>query len=447
MKKILFFALAAMLVVAFTMPAAAKTSLSVSGVAKSRGFYLSNPGAGNEDATATDAFLDMFYALHFVFSPGGPANFKATFEGLQKKWGGAYSPAEPHSYDTDWDMGTDASLRNDARWTEALITYYKQPIGYFQIGRSVDKIGSIGGGLGMSKVNANRTHDDKYYCDRFYWQNTWGKFTSKFFYEKTMEIDSPGGTVDDDYDIFWFKEHYDWKGGGVWFNFTFYNEQWKGPVYVQYKEKEYKVQFAAYQAFGPLTLGGYVTHYFGTQEGIPGMGWTDKDIKNYEWYFTAEYKAGPLLAGFLYTHKDGQDTSNDVTTHSATGSYFQPLYAMFGQYDGLMYDWLFSGVDNDGDGVDDASGIDFIYFWVDYQLMEKLIVHAAYGYALADETASYVDSALGHEIDFGLAYKLAKTLTLGLQFGYFMPLDGLEDLLGGTADNHIHLSGEIKLEF
>jgi len=69
------------------------------------------------------------------------------------------------------------------------------------------------------------------------------------------------------------------------------------------------------------------------------------------------------VAGFLYTHKDGQDGSADVTTHNATGSYFQPLYAMFGQYDGLMHDWLFSGVDAEPNGVDDASGIDFIYFW------------------------------------------------------------------------------------
>ncbi|MBW1678499.1 MAG: hypothetical protein JRJ79_18390, partial [Deltaproteobacteria bacterium] len=54
---------------------------------------------------------------------------------------------------------------------------------------------------------------------------------------------------------------------------------------------------------------------------------------------------------------------------------------------------------------------------------------------------------LGHEIDFGLAYTLAKGLTLGLQVGYFMPLDGVEDLNGGVADNHLHLSGEIKLQF
>ncbi|MBW2142712.1 MAG: hypothetical protein JRG97_16955, partial [Deltaproteobacteria bacterium] len=154
-----------------------------------------------------------------------------------------------------------------------------------------------------------------------------------------------------------------------------------------------------------------------------------------------------LVAGFLYTHKDGQDDSADVTTHNATGSYFQPLYAMFGQYDGLMHNWLFSGVDADANGVDDASGIDFIYFWADYQLMEKLLLHVAWGYALAAETAATVDSALGHEIDFGAFYTLGKGLTLGLQIGYFMPLDGWEDLVGGVADNHLHVSGEIKLQF
>ncbi|MBW2324226.1 MAG: hypothetical protein JRF41_12055, partial [Deltaproteobacteria bacterium] len=183
------FSLAALLVVAFTLPAAAKTTLSVSGLAKSRAFYLSNPGAGDEDATVRSAFLDEFYAIHFRFSPGGGAAFVATFEGLQKTWGGALGATERASFDTDYDMGQDANLRNDARWTEAYITYAGAPFGYFQIGRSVDKAGSIGGGLGKSKVNAVRVHDDKYYCDRFYWQNTFGKWTSKFFYEKTMELD------------------------------------------------------------------------------------------------------------------------------------------------------------------------------------------------------------------------------------------------------------------
>jgi len=70
----------------------------------------------------------------------------------------------------------------------------------------------------------------------------------------------------------------------------------------------------------------------------------------------------------------------------------------------------------------------------------------AWGYALAAETAATVDSALGHEIDFGAFYTLAKALTLGLQIGYFMPLDGWEDLYG-TKDSHLHVSGEIKLEF
>ncbi|MBW2051832.1 MAG: hypothetical protein JRI85_06265 [Deltaproteobacteria bacterium] len=124
MKKILFFALAALLVVAFTLPAAAKTTFTASGLAKSRAFYLSNPGAMDEDLYARKAFLDQFYAIHFRFSPGGPAAFVATFEGLQKLWGGALGSTEPMSFDTDYDMGQDASLRNDARWTEAMITYY-----------------------------------------------------------------------------------------------------------------------------------------------------------------------------------------------------------------------------------------------------------------------------------------------------------------------------------
>ncbi|MBW1678500.1 MAG: hypothetical protein JRJ79_18395 [Deltaproteobacteria bacterium] len=149
------------------LPAAAKTTFTASGLAKSRAFYLSNPGAMDEDLYARKAFLDQFYAIHFRFSPGGPAAFVATFEGLQKLWGGALGSTEPMSFDTDYNMGQDASLRNDARWTEAMITYYAQPIGYFQIGRSVDKEGSIGGGLQKSKANAFRGHDDKYYCDRF----------------------------------------------------------------------------------------------------------------------------------------------------------------------------------------------------------------------------------------------------------------------------------------
>ncbi|MBW2322445.1 MAG: hypothetical protein JRF41_02825, partial [Deltaproteobacteria bacterium] len=154
------------------------------------------------------------------------------------------------------------------------------------------KEGSIGGGLQKSKANAFRGHDDKYYCDRFYWQNTWGKFTSKFFYEKTMELDyglfGSLDYVDADYDIFWFKEHYDWKGGGVWLNYTYYNEAWNWFTTVpsmDYRETEHLIRVAGYQAFGPLTLGAYVSYYFGDRDYDDG---SSKDIKNFEWYFTAE---------------------------------------------------------------------------------------------------------------------------------------------------------------
>ncbi|MBW1708760.1 MAG: hypothetical protein JRG97_16760 [Deltaproteobacteria bacterium] len=451
MKKFLFFTLAVLLVVAFTLPAAAKTTFNVSGLAKSRAFYLSNPGAGDEDLTNSAHFLDMYYVLNFSISPGGAANFVATFEGLQKRWGNSGWPyGALYTTDTDHNAGQDSVFRNDARWTRALITYYAQPIGYFHFGRSVDVPGSIGG-MQKSKVNAQRYHEDRGYNDRFYWQNTWGKFTAKYFFQKIMEFDATNGTQDEDYDLHWAKFHYNWKSGEVWLNLGWYIKKWYENIGAPFKDNEYKINVGGFQNFGPLTIGGYVSKWLGTREWYTA-GVADQDIDAWDWYFTAEYKAGPLLAGFMYTHMDGQDDSNDITTHSSTGWWFNPLYAAFGIYDGIMFatptstGWSTSG-DRNLNGVDDATGIDFIYFFADYNLTEKLIIHGAYGYIMADFTDGNTDDALGHEVDFAVAYNLTKGLTVGVYFGYFMPLDGWEDLNGGTADNHLHLSGEIKLEF
>ena len=436
MKKILLFSLAAALVVALTMPAAAKTELKVSGEAFWRGFSLTNVGAvaDSSDAVPT-AFMEMAMAINMKFQVNPALAFGTRIEALQKKWGREEVDAQA------------PAAMNNARLTEAKVEI-AFPWGWWRVGRYQATTGYIWG-TGRSKVGAPRAWDetdiwdpngqrDRIIFGRGAAFGQPGPWTITLLYEKINEGDSDPlwlGGADSDLDLYWMNNTYKWKGGGVTLITQLVRNYYTSDLATwEFNDNRYKIEVNAGQKFGPMTIAGNVTYFFGTRKMLV-LG-TDTEIssqshKAMEYCFVVEYKKGPVLTGFGYYHSDGQDTSNDITAAITSGRGFRPLYAAFGNYDGLLFN---------------TGNLNLITAFIDYNLTSKLILHVAGGYITADEVAAGNSKKLGMEVDGGLAYEIVKGLTLGLHVGYFMPQDGWEDMFGNKG-NHTHVDGELRLKF
>ena len=89
-----------------------------------------------------------------------------------------------------------------------------------------------------------------------------------------------------------------------------------------------------------------------------------------------------------------------------------------------------------------------IYLWFDYNVIESVWLHFAFGHMTRQYTPDGVDKHYGTEYDLAAAFALAKGLSFTVRFGYFVPGQNIEDLNPGSDTGpHVHLDAEFKLEF
>ena len=455
--------LTAMLVLAFTLPAAAKTTLTVSGSFINTGFYLTNPASAvTADEAVSAAFLEMRANVMFKLQAGSNLWFKFGLNLMDRDWG----YADNTGFNRYWDdqrqqnSGTPLVVSNNnmgfndfanfSEVTHANMTYLVHK-GYIWLGRGQSGPSALGA-MQTSKVGANRDWkaDDDYY-DAIAVNQTFGPWNLKASIAKVAENDGPQGTADQDYDSYTLGAKYTQKWGYVsgGFNYTRDRATWIKPYWHSDTDK-YTPSAVVYLKLGKaMHLSAEGSYKFGSiTNGLYGN--ADMDIKGWDFALQGEYIDGRFKAGAMFAITNGQDPTKNTTSATPVktvgtrpGDSFHPLYAAFGQYDGLLY----SPTSRTGSLWNSTrtnflhKGLQFYYGFADYRMMEKLWVHAALGFMRWDEDPR--DKDFGTEFDLGANYTIKKGLGLGVHFGYFIPGSWFTAPIG----NHLHLDAELTMKF
>jgi hypothetical protein len=460
MKKVLLFCLAAMLVVALTLPAVAKTDLTARGEFTNTGYYLSNIRAMNTAGSATSAsFQEMYGSLTFRLQTAPNLWFELGTKFADRDWGywqiTGGSPIGFNRYDDDSATLAKMGFTDGANFIEvdtAAMTWlvYK---GYLYVGRGRSAPGGIGA-MQLSKVGAGRDwkgSDSPY--DTISTTQTFGVWAVNASAAKIAERDgyqtyTGTATADADYDSYSAGIGYNQKWGHVRadLNWTRDRAQWI-PPYFWPDSNTYSIAGRIYYKLGKaIHLAAEGSYKFG---GFISGGVEVMDIAGWDMCVQAEYIDGPYKIGAQFGWTNGQDpatlptTANPKKTEGSSPGRWEGLYAAFGEFDGLLND------DSDylGNYWDStktnslAKGLQLFYGFADYKMMDKLWVHAAIGFMRWDEDP--VDKNFGSEFDLGANYTIQPGLDLGLHFGYFIP----GTWFTAPKGNHIHLDAELSMKF
>lgn len=505
MKKYVLSALVAVLVIAFasTAMAARESKFEWQGNYSVYGYHLSNVGAIKHHVSEnnnTDNFMYMKAKLKFRAYVSKTLWFTASLKGLDKVWGrnqhqdhnhtatstsvptptATDDPNGPNPDVVDYDEITEGtttptitvndSNKDEVEWVEAFITWIS-PVGYFKIGRYRTDPDPVGGKLGISPVGADRYfgQTDRR-VDRIIWAGNFiiKSWTTILFYEKVSENDYDlDEDVDHDYDLYYMRQDIRWKSGLFRF-ITEWDRYGVSAGAYEVNGNKYVVSGDIMQQFGPILIGAYLRHDFGSleypmypdastefQEGQHINGWA--------YYASVEYKQGPFWFGGAYYHVAGQKRDDDdriksnpaigyktydddISTCYSYGEHFNALFAAFGEYDGLVYAY-------DPATEADKQGLNMAYLWFDYNVIEGIWLHFAFGYLARDQVYDDVGKHYGTEYDLAVAFALAKGLDFTLRFGYFVPGNNIKDMYkrsGGDEDlvgAHVHAEGEFTLSF
>jgi len=111
----------------------------------------------------------------------------------------------------------------------------------------------------------------------------------------------------------------------------------------------------------------------------------------------------------------------------------------------LAYLTLFPG--GEGWATTGASGLQVFNLGIGIQPTEKIGVGLNWYNLKADEVAAGVDDSLGNEIDLSISYAYTEDLSFGLDIGYLMVGDNVDDFLGVDVDNPWQVIGTMKVAF
>ncbi len=449
MKKLLLFCLAAMLVLAFTLPAAAKTTLTASGDMMVGGFYLSNPMANRDTAVAiTDARMYMDGHLKFKLQTNPKLWFELGLGFMDKDWGvgtTGYSRYDDSGFNQTGAGWLDMFNTVEVEQASILLVVYK---GWFMFGRGKDAPSAAYGPLLKSNVGANLNVDsgDSLY-DRIMVNQTIGPWNLFFLYQKIGEADFGIALVDNDWDLYGTDITYTWKTGKATGSLYYGRDYWTWP-HGRADDNGYTLTGTGYQGFGDFHFGARFKYGWGTASGgFPGA----VDVKTSGWnaMATAEYIKGPYKIGVQGIIFNGQDPLVSSAVEDQTvgniGQDYSGLYAAFGHRDGLLYpgNEFLNDTTITGITVNDF-GLQVFLGFAEYKMMNNLWLRAALGFLRWDSTPAGTPVNIGTEVDLGANYKIMKGLNLGVHFGYFIPGDWFVDPNKG---NHIHLDWELTMKF
>ena len=453
MKKLLLFCLAGMLVIALTIPVAAKTTLATSGRLSVGGYYLTNPMATSTTSTAvSSAFMTIDLQLNFKYNINPALSANIQLAALGGEWGGSTTAAVMSASSRYNNGATPGTLGFNAVEIEAANIVWIVYKGYVFAGYGKDASTGSLGPLMRSKVSANRnwsSGDGMYY--RFMTSQTFGPWNIFALYQKLTEGDMGIVSTDDDLDAYNPVLRYTWKTGSAalswWYGRYRNSSQF-------YEQENHSFTPSVWQKFGNFAVGAKMNYVRNSTKTAADGYATAAKTDGYYWLVTGEYAAGPYkLGAYVSVVHAGSLITNDRVMNGP-GTDFRGLYAAFGPWDGLLYDSTKYSGNSDfitfGEGAGDTGGgLQLFYGFAEYKLMEKMWVMAALGFMRFDAVppagaGKTLNTDYGTEFDLGMNYTIMKGLDLGVHFGYFIPGTFFA---AGAKGNHLHIDWELVMKF
>lgn len=365
MKRALIVALAAVLVLAFTLPVMAETSVKFSGYYRVRYWYLNNLNlAHKQKQEHKQTYFDHRFRLAFSFHPSEVLSMNVSTQvNKDQKWGNQKSNME-------WSGKADSvtntvmvapnggvyiakTVNNNNIWDNG-IEFYRTymtiltPYGKFDVGRM------SGGEAGLTVFGyyGGPFHEDiDPFCtegprDRIKYTFKAGNFVVVGIFEKLAEIDSNNGTYDSDVDAYHIIPVY-----------TFGGEGFKGAVnclFTYVRDRSGALSFGsnftnapvavspAYQQAGLIPIASSPTS---TVTGVVAMNGGGYDL--YGIWPAAQFEFGPFafrttfryVTG-TYTPADAAGSSYNKIQLSGFGFYADTTYTYGGGMAGLSFMYL-----------------------------------------------------------------------------------------------------------
>ncbi len=405
MKKFVILTFALLLVLAFAAAAAAETKVAFEGSYRVRGWYMNNftlqDDSDNEDKSS---YFDQRFRLGVKFYPADNLVMNINLQALKdNKWG-----TQPSGLSWKNKPGALGGGAGDAEYNSSFEMYraymqIKTPFGRFDIGRmSGGTAGLIVAGQGGSPMGEDRyAFDSEGPKDRIKFTMASGPFLLIALYEKVAEQDWTSAEQELDHDFWAVLPQYKFANGAVNCLFLYGKNNSTAGESSTY----WVLDPALTLGFGGFTLNAEMKYLTGKMETA------DVDLEGLGFYFDAmwNYGMGELGLWYMWTQGDDDVTDDKVKGRVATGGDFCPLL--------IVYD---IGL------LNDANNNWSLGLWVDHNITEKLMLHAAFGYVKINETEMFgadVDDHFGNEFDVGLVYKIFDNLTYEALFGYFVAGD------------------------
>ncbi|PLX48914.1 MAG: hypothetical protein C0613_09310 [Desulfobulbaceae bacterium] len=345
------------------------------------------------------------------------------------------------------DAGATALDQNGTEITvHHLFMEYKSPIGMVRVGRT--SAGLWQGDFLSTDANGNRIM----YFPNWLPENIGGYV----FIQKVNENDSVAGNdlVDADTDLYEMSAWYKTKDLKIALGYDFWDmNQAATSDYTRHRIKGYYNQ-----NMGNIYAEMEFSYDWGTMD-WDAAGVDDTDIDTFAIMADVGMTMDKLDMGMMFIYASGDDDATDNDNESAMGhvygslgEQFQPYTVLTGRHTGMLSN------DFNGANADMAfHGIMSLGVHADFAVTDKLSLHTAVAYAMADTdelaTGIEIDDEYGWEIDLGASYKLMDNLTYSVDFGYLMAGDFFEGYevagLGpfGEAEDVYVLNHRLAMEF
>lgn len=436
MKKVFVVALAAMLVAAFAVTAMAETKVSFNGYYRVRGFVLNNFNLSDESANEdSEKYFNMRFQFGAKFKPSDALTLNVRGRALNN---------------TQWSVGRD-NRDVGSFYLDRVYMDIKTSFGLFQVGRmSGGTAGLAVAGHGGSPVGMDRCiFDAEEARDRLKYTLVTGPFGLIAVYEKMQEVDSGVAEADGDEDRFGLLPFFKFANGQA--NVLLYYIRNHTATILdtpQYNTTMWIVDPALQLNFGPFQLNVEAQWANGKMEWKGPAGVDDIDLEGFGFYADGTWNYGSGQLGLMYNWVQGDDDglANDkVENMVGAGGDFTPYLIAFDL-----------GLGDNAIGGARRQNYWMVGLWVDHNLTENLLLHAAYAYMQVNKPGkkwnSLTDDAsknYGSEFDLGLAYKVMDNLNYTAVFGYFIPGDYHKEtwLAGQETGNVWAFRHELRMDF
>lgn len=446
LKKAFCLALGALLVIAFTAPVMAETKVDFSGTYRVRAHYYNNLNLSDEsDSEEKSSYFDQRFRAAFKIMPSESLTLNIATQALDNKWG-----TSVYSKRYQGEVGASSGLE----------VYYahmdiKTSFGLFSIGRqSAGVAGFAALGYHGSTFNASDVFDTETPQMRIKYILPSGPFTLFLTYEKITETDWNTATkADQDYDAYYAMGQYKWANGGANLLLAYRKDATATmigaapPGVDDYDVTAFVVNPSIVMNFGPVGIHGEMAYLTGEAKwggGASALGLKDADLEGLGFYLDGTYNYGPGVVGLQYFWIQGDDDATDNTIKGSVpaGGDFNPLF-------------LVTNVGISAYDITNGNNYWMLAAWVDHNITEDLLLHAAVGYFGINEPGkkaldptSDADKSYGTELNVGLNYNIMSNLSWELQLAYFMAGDFIKDKNGvNDVGNAYAMRNVLTLKF